>query len=53
MSSSRRYIQANEQYTENKLMQFALSYHDAFWSHQATITQYISLKQNIHIMRLS
>ena len=30
MSSSRRYIQNDKQYTENNLMQYALSYRDAF-----------------------
>ena len=30
MSSSRRYIQKHKQYTENNLMQYALSYRDAY-----------------------
>ena len=58
MSSSRRYIQKHKQYIENNLMQYALSYRDAFRSclkvssGDKNIT-YRSLKQNMHIARLS
>ena len=58
MSSSRRCIKKHKQYTENNLMQRALSYRDAFRpcskvssDHNNTI--YTSLKQHIHIVRLS
>ena len=58
MSSSRRYIQKHKQYTENNLMQYALSYRGAFrpcsrislCDNNAT---YTSLKQNLDIVRLS
>ena len=56
--SSRRYIQKHKQYTEKNLMQYALSYRDAFrpCSRVSTgdnNTIYTSLTQNIHIVRLS
>ena len=47
-----------KQYAKNNLMQYALSYRDAFWpcskvSSGDNGTIYTSPKQNIHIVRLS